>query len=306
MKYSESSDAVCSLRGTVQPHNVYILLHTSPEKPPPTFPPRGPESKVHKRLQLAALKWGGVINWVWHASETSPCSNPSPSCCLEMETTTAAAPSISMSTTPQSPTAHNQVDPPDEDGENYSATVFSKNGRLEIHQVTLSNVEQVEETIRQFAIEDFSSSESVADSSGIGNEPDEVHIWHGTVGVAIEAVRLLVQSMNRSFRGDFSLEMKRDMSVDTSSLSPFYTLPTSSSGDWYGVLAPEQVSTILDELSTAVKSCGVRPLGKTERVKDHWGGRMGMSKEEQASLAQSLGLGQKQQRREVVDVEGKD
>ncbi|KIL56194.1 hypothetical protein M378DRAFT_533446 [Amanita muscaria Koide BX008] len=157
-----------SLRG---PHTAYILLHIPPNILPPTFPPRGPESQVHKRLQLAALKWGGVVNWVWHPPATPPYSSLGPTCCttaVAMETT-AAAPLISTSesTTPPDSTAHNQVGPPDENGENYSATVFSKNGRLEIPQVTLSNVEQVEEMIRQFTIEDYyhsSSSESVADS----------------------------------------------------------------------------------------------------------------------------------------------
>ncbi|KIL61183.1 hypothetical protein M378DRAFT_167164 [Amanita muscaria Koide BX008] len=237
-----------SLRGTVQSHNAYILLHT-----------------------------------------------------VEMETTTAAAPSISTSesTTPQDSAAHNQVDPPDEDGENYSATVFSKNGRLEIPHVTLSNVEQVEETIRQFAIEDSSSSESVADS-GIGNGPDEVHILICTHmardcrgGVRGGAFARTVHEQIVQ-RGLF-LEMERRRYAPNVLIYPFE--------DW-----PQQVSTILDELSVTVESCGVRPLGKTERplltsVKDHWRGRMRMSKVEQASLAQGFGLGQKQQRREDVDVE---
>ncbi|KAM6497652.1 Sucrase/ferredoxin-like domain containing protein [Amanita muscaria] len=282
-----------SLRGTVQQHNAYILLHTPPNKPPPTFPPRGPESKVHKRLQVAALKWGGVVNWVWHPPATSPCSNPNS-------------------------TAHDAVEPPDEDGENYSATVFSKNGRLEIPQVTLSNMEQVEDRIRQFAIEDSSSSESVA-NSGIGHEPDEVHMLICThmardcrCGVRGGAFARTVheQIVQRGlFLGDGEKKVRLKLGevghVGGHQYAPNVLIYPF--GDWYGVLAPEQVSTILDELSVAVDSCGVRPLGKTERplltsVKDHWRGRMGMSKEEQASLAQSLGLGQKQQQREDVDV----
>ncbi|KAM6497662.1 Sucraseferredoxin-like protein [Amanita muscaria] len=174
-----------------------------------------------------------------------------------METTTAAAPSISMSTTPQSPTAHNQVDPPDEDGENYSATVFSKNGRLEIPQVTgtLSNVEQVEETIRQFAIEDSSSSESVADS-GIGNGPDEVHMLICThmardcrCGVRGGAFARTVheQIVQRGlFLGDGEKKVRLRLGevghVGGHQYAPNVLIYPF--GDWYGVLAPKQVSTI--------------------------------------------------------------
>ncbi|KIL60191.1 hypothetical protein M378DRAFT_1064520 [Amanita muscaria Koide BX008] len=252
-----------SLRGTVQPRDAYILLHTPPINP---HRPRGPESQVHKRLQVAALKWGGDV-------------------------------------------------------ENYSATVFSKNGRLEIPQVTLSNMEQVEERIRQFAIRDYHSSS--AEDSGIGNEPDEVHILicthmardcRGGVRGGAFARTVHEEIVQRGlFLGDGEKKVKLRLGevghVGGHQYAPNVLIYPF--GDWYGVLAPEQVSTILDELSVAVESCGVRPLGKTERplltsVKDHWRGQMGMSKEEQASLAQSLGLGQKQQWREDVDVESKD
>ncbi|KIL55740.1 hypothetical protein M378DRAFT_63694, partial [Amanita muscaria Koide BX008] len=232
------------LRGTVQPRDAYILLHTPPINP---HRPRGPESQVHKRLQVAALKWGGVSNLLHDRSGDN------------------------------------------EGGENYSATVFSKNGRLEIPQVTLSNMEQVEETIRQFAIGDYHSS---SEDSGIGNEPDEVHILICThmardcrCGVRGGAFARTVheQIVQRGlFIGDGEKKVRLRLGevghVGGHQYAPNVLIYPF--GDWYGVLAPEQVSTILDELA---------PLGKTERplftsVKDHWRGRMGMSKEEQASL----------------------
>lgn len=66
-------------------------------------------------------------------------------------------------------------------------------------------------------------------------------------------------------------------------------------GDWYGLLSPAQVPQILAEIQAAAENRGVRPLEKTEEpvlshLREHWRGRMGLSKEEQTALAGKLKL----------------
>ncbi len=68
-------------------------------------------------------------------------------------------------------------------------------------------------------------------------------------------------------------------------------------GDWYGLLSPTQVPQILADIRTTAETRGVRPLEGTEEpvlasheLREHWRGRMGMSKEEQALLAEKIGL----------------
>lgn len=68
-------------------------------------------------------------------------------------------------------------------------------------------------------------------------------------------------------------------------------------GDWYGLLSPVQVSQILADIRATAETRGVRPLEGTEELvlsshglREHWRGRMGMNKEEQALLAEKIGL----------------
>ena len=118
-KFSSTSSTsplppLSALRGTVQPHNALILLHS--KYPPLIFPERGPVSDVLKQLQIKAAGWGGVVNWMWDqswgASEQKG-ANP--------------------------------------EWESYSATIFSRYGQLDLPWVELDNVNEVGEAIRQFA-----------------------------------------------------------------------------------------------------------------------------------------------------------
>ncbi|KAK2464881.1 hypothetical protein APHAL10511_002957 [Amanita phalloides] len=121
---SLSTSPLSSLRGTVQPHNALILLHSA--CPPPTFPARGPVSQVSKRLQLAAIKWGGVVNWVYD----------------------------------QTMVASEREDPVDmSDGECYSATLFSKHGRRQFPGISVDNVDEVGEAMRRIAVDDLNGSD---------------------------------------------------------------------------------------------------------------------------------------------------
>ena len=125
---SPSPPPLTSLRGTVQSHTAFILLHTS--QPPPTFPARGLVSQVSKRLQLGTVKWGGVVNWVWSKSNESD--------------------------------------------HHHRATVFSKNGQLEIPRVGLDNVDEVAELARGFAV--GSAANSNLEEGVVVVDDDEIHL----------------------------------------------------------------------------------------------------------------------------------
>jgi len=71
---------------------------------------------VSRQLQVGAVKWGGVVNWVWDRTRD----------------------------------ASEQKDA-EVGKESYRATVFSKYGRLEVPRVSLDNVDVVGEEIQQFA-----------------------------------------------------------------------------------------------------------------------------------------------------------
>jgi hypothetical protein len=117
-KFSSTSSAsppppppLTDLRATAPSHNALILLRSA--YPPPTFPARGPESQVSRQLQVGAVKWGGLVNWVWDRAS-------------EHKDTEVGK-------------------------ESYRATVFSKYGRLEVPRVSLDNVDVVGKEMQRFA-----------------------------------------------------------------------------------------------------------------------------------------------------------
>lgn len=71
-------------------------------------------SEVLKQLQIKAIGWGGVVNWMWDASEQKG-MDPGP------------------------------------EWESYGATIFSRYGQLDLPWVDAGNVNEVGEVIRQFA-----------------------------------------------------------------------------------------------------------------------------------------------------------
>ena len=118
-KFSSTSSSsplppLSALRGTVQPHNALILLHS--KYPPLIFPERGPVSEVLKQLQIKAAGWGGVVNWMWDQSWDA--------------------------------SEQKGADP---EWESYGATIFSRYGQLDLPWVDAGNVDEVGEVIRQFA-----------------------------------------------------------------------------------------------------------------------------------------------------------
>jgi Sucrase/ferredoxin-like len=98
------------IAGTVPWHQCYILLHSS--HPPSEFSARK-SSSIQRELQLRASKWGGIVNFSWSEYQS----------------------------------VHNALH--DGDPEAYSATAFSiTNGRLDIPKITLSNLDQIEQELR--------------------------------------------------------------------------------------------------------------------------------------------------------------
>ncbi|KAF8626577.1 hypothetical protein AX15_004790 [Amanita polypyramis BW_CC] len=264
-----------SLWGTVQPHTAFILLHTT--HPPPTFPARGPVSQVSKRLQLSVVKWGGVVNWVWRGRLT---------------------PASDGSGVEPPPAEEIDAQKPDE---SYRATVFSKNGQLEIPHVSLGNVDEIGDVVRRFAIEPGEAAgEKVA---------DEIHLLVCTHmardcrcgeqgGAFVRRLREEIEHTPKErLKGIAEIRVGEVGHIGGHLYAP--NLLIYPYGDWYGFLSPSQAPQVLDDIiHAAVDTRGVRPLERTEApllvshgLRGHWRGRMGMSKEDQASLADKLGLG---------------
>jgi hypothetical protein len=119
------------IHSTVIPHQCYILLHSS--QPISEFPARW-HTPVQRELQFRAFRWGGLVNFAWYGSP-----------------------------------------PDDDDGgrkKKQSATVFTvAGGRLEIPDITLENLDQVEEKLKDHLNGPLSKETS-----------DEIHLYVCTHG----------------------------------------------------------------------------------------------------------------------------
>ena len=101
------------LPGTAPPHRFYIFLHTP--YPPAEYAPRI-SSKVQRALQLRVLKLGGLVNFSWSAQQ------------------------------------HVLGDAGDvHETEAYAATAFSLSGRLDIPSISLLNMDEVVEKLKNHA-----------------------------------------------------------------------------------------------------------------------------------------------------------
>jgi len=94
----------------IAPHTCYIFLHDTAR---PTDIPSQRSSQLQRYLQFRASKWGGIVNWTY---------------------------------VPGSPVVES---PYSKDAETRAATVFSmRGGRLEIPQLSIENLDEVEERLK--------------------------------------------------------------------------------------------------------------------------------------------------------------
>ncbi|KIY47632.1 hypothetical protein FISHEDRAFT_74436 [Fistulina hepatica ATCC 64428] len=219
-----SSAAKPKLAGTVPLHQCYIFLHS--HQPVHSLPARV-SSDVQRALQLRAMRWGGIVNFVGATGASS-----------------TAASSQGANT--------------------HAATVFARSGRLDLASVSVGNLDSVEARI----LDHIDQSPQQA-----GDAVDMYVCTHGsrdcrcgdTGGVVCAALRAEIAA--------------RKLSPDTTYAANALVFP---SGDWFGELTPAQVPLLLDEVLAARS----RTLDHRDRLllKDHWRGRLGMSKEEQVAL----------------------
>jgi hypothetical protein len=106
-----------TLAGTVPEHQCYIFLHAL--DPPSQFPAKM-TTPVQRELQLRLTNLGGLVNFSW----SPPCR--------------------SIQNAP--------VVVGGRDEEVYSATMFSASGRVDIPEVSLANMDEVEERMRRCVV----------------------------------------------------------------------------------------------------------------------------------------------------------
>ena len=129
------------LVGTVPHHQCYILLHSV--QPPSEFPARK-STAIQRELQLKVSKWGGLVNFSWF---------------------------------PMSQSAHgtgNLCTRDDQDPDVCSATSFSVSGRLDIPQVSLLNLDDVDERLRAHV--------AAGNSRSLGESLEDIHLYVCTHG----------------------------------------------------------------------------------------------------------------------------
>jgi hypothetical protein len=138
-KVTTSSRLLSTLAGTVPRHQCYILLH-SPQ-PPSEFPAKL-TSDVYRELLVRARKWGGLVNFSWFPDHSVRHTG-----------------------------GRDENDPTV-----YSATAFSSHGKLELPEVMLTNMDEVEEKLRNHIAGDHHQP------SGSLDGHDEVYVYVCTHG----------------------------------------------------------------------------------------------------------------------------
>lgn len=216
--------------------------------PPSTFPARV-STPIQRALQLKAAQWGGLVNFVW--------SNFRP-----------------------------QV-PPQSDGDSTSATAFScLGGRLEIPEVTMGNLDDVATRLKQHA-----------DGEILESSAEEVHLYVCTHGARDCRCGDIGGDVVRSIRNEITRRLELDPSEPVSRVRVgevghvgghqyAANLLVFPHGEWFGLLKPPDVPALLSE----ILATNCRPLERTTPplFPHHWRGRMGLSKDEQVALFNSL------------------
>jgi len=216
---------------------------------PPASFPPRISTPLQRSLQLKVLKWGGLVNFAWFG------------------------PSQSTST-----------------AEHTSATAFSTlGGRLEIPEITLDNLDEVEEKLRKHA-----------EGPMVKETSDEIHLYVCTHGARDCRCGNTGGAVAKALRGELTRLRKVDPSGIVSRVKfaevghvgghqYAANLLIYPHGEWLGMLKPGDVPTALSEIFDLF----IRPFGPEDKPTFplHWRGRMGLSKQEQVELFESYSQG---------------
>ncbi|KAJ7489246.1 Sucrase/ferredoxin-like-domain-containing protein [Mycena latifolia] len=234
------------LHGTVATHHAYILLNSS--TPPQSFPSRF-STPLQRALQVQVTRWGGIVNFAWTGTGTP---------------------------------AHGR------EGEDAtSVTAFSAlGGRIHFPTLSLSNVDDVAEALRQHAT--APSPAVTTDSSDT-----EIHLYvctHGardcrcgdTGGQVFQALK---DELDRRVRADSAGPAKRVVLGEVGHVGGHKfaaNLLVFPHGDWLGNMTAQDVPRVLDTILASER----RPFTSLDPplCRDLWRGRMGLGKDEQLSL----------------------
>ncbi|KAI0360727.1 hypothetical protein OH77DRAFT_1393566 [Trametes cingulata] len=257
-----------SLAGTAPYHTAYILLHT--HLPPAEYPARS-RSPLWRAFTMKARQWGGTVNFAW---------------------------SPEMRTHPDYRGLGEEKHHHAHGAERYTASVFSiahRHGRLEIPEVSLANLDEVDEKLRGLVL------------GGSGSELDRLdrrlHLYvctHGSRDCRCgegggEVARALRRELDKRGLGEKEVELGEVAHVGGHKYAA--NVLVYPYGDWLGMVQDFDVPRILDELlawhaahkeQLQLARATAQPDAPVEALPPlcppFWRGRMGLDKDEQLAL----------------------
>ncbi|KAF9002554.1 Sucrase/ferredoxin-like-domain-containing protein [Cyathus striatus] len=238
-------------------HTSYILLHAP--RAPPTYPSRL-STPVQRALLLHARQWGGAVNFSWLGEKDHT----------------------------------KEVREAEEEGwetkeEQYSITAFSRNGRLELRNVSLEDIDSAAGSLKLHAVEV---------SRTPTKEDEEVHIYvctHaerdcrcGDLGGAVaDALRAEVKKAE-----EFGLTKGKRIRIGEVAHVGGHAFAANllvyPSGEWLGLVSPSDAPGVIHRVLNTPN----RPLLEEDPPVwvEKWRGRMGMGKEGLESVLKRFGL----------------
>ncbi|KAF8066643.1 Sucrase/ferredoxin-like-domain-containing protein [Lyophyllum atratum] len=214
---------------------------------PPATFPPRISTPLQRALQRKVLRWGGIVNFAWYGPGQ-----------------------------PTSISGHS------------SATAFSTlGGRLDIPELTLENLDEVEEKLRKHA-----------EGPLVKQTSEEIHLYVCTHGARDcrcgehggEVANALREELTRLTKADPSGIASRVKLGEVGHVGGHEyaaNLLIYPHGEWLGMLRPGDVPAVLRE----ILDHPIQPFGPEDKplTPSHWRGRMGLSKEEQMELFASHG-----------------
>ncbi|PCH38967.1 hypothetical protein WOLCODRAFT_110374 [Wolfiporia cocos MD-104 SS10] len=241
------------LAGTVPHHSSYIVLHTHP--PPASYPAK-PRSPLLRALMLRARAWGGIANFAW--AETQ-CVHPGYAGIGEGDAWEREA---------------------------YCATAFAPDGRvLEVPEVTMENLEEVGERLREHTLGGNASEAS-------STNEHKIHLYVCTHGARDCRCGETGGEVEAALRQEVAKRGIKDK-VMVGSVAHIGghkyagNLLVFPSGDWLGTIQAIDVPNVLNEILERHETNKLSQDYPAPLCGPFWRGRMGLDKDQQLSLYSS-------------------